>query len=283
VPSGPLGRHSVGGEGLLEGVQERRLILLDRQHVVAAGRDDLRAHRPLRQQRVGGHDAPGERHPVQELAGGGEFLALAGGPQLRQDRLRPVRVRRHQVHPRHVLAPVHVPAGAAQGLAVQRQRIVGRDPGLRQPVLERRLKRRDVERAVHAMQRRHARPPPRGKAERLQQLRLVRPPLSDPLCHRRLPARAAQHRRHRCLQQGDQRHRLVSRPPPVRPPRIGHSRQRRRQRARSCGRAARQRLAPPKHHTLPCTAGLQRYAPTLLLPPSDEKALTDVQTSDAHR
>ena len=248
MPSGPLGRHSVGGKRPRQRVHERRLVLLDRQHVVAPRRDDLRAHLALGEQGVGGHDPPAQRHLRQQLLRRGEFLPLATG-------LRLMGVRRHQVHARHGVpltpGPVEVPAGAPQRLAVQRQRIVGRDPRPCQPATQRRLERGHVQRAVHAVQRRDTGPPPGGKAQRFQQLGRVLLPLGDPLRHRRLPPRAAQHRRHRRLQQRHQGHRFVPWPPPVRPPRISHARQRRRQRTRWGGRPARQRLAPPKHLLLP--------------------------------
>jgi len=65
---------------------QRRLVVLDRQEVVAAGRDDLRAEVALGQQGVRRHHPPFQRQPPERLLGRRQLLAFALGAQLRHGR-----------------------------------------------------------------------------------------------------------------------------------------------------------------------------------------------------
>lgn len=251
-----------GGKRRLQVRQQRRLILFDRQQVVTPARHDLRADFPLRQQGVGRHQPPLQRHRSQNLLGRRQFVAVPRTPQLRQHHPCLVGVDADQMLPRQPL-PMHPP----QRLAVYRYRVGRLHPRLRQPASHRPLERPDVQRLKHSVQRRHARAPPRRQPQCHQQLGLVCQPLPPPLGHRRQAPRSAQHRRHRQLQQRHQRDRRVLRSPPIRLPRVRHVRQGRRQRPRRPLRPFRQRLAHP-----PPPWRLSRRR-TLPLMASDEKTL----------
>src|SRR5947209_4621763 len=66
---------------------QRRLVVLDGEDVIAAGRDDLRADVPLAEQGVAGEDISLHRQDAQQLQGGLVLVGLCMDSQLRPDRL----------------------------------------------------------------------------------------------------------------------------------------------------------------------------------------------------
>src|SRR5215210_365284 len=260
----PSGRRSTciqGGKGRRGVLEQRVLVPIDREEVVAVSRDDLLRDVPLREQGICRHDPPRQRHRPEQRLRGGDLMPLAHRPNLAEHQPGGVRVGRHQIGAGHALRLVlTLRLAASQHFPVEGDRLwPPPGPGLRlcwapqppEPRSQRSLECRHVHLLVQAMERRDTRAAPGRQPQRLQQPGIIVQPFTSPLRYRRLAPRPAQQRRHPQLERRDQRDRLVTRPPSIRPSRVRYPRQRLGQRSRRWRIDNRQRLPLPKHPATP--------------------------------
>ena len=80
---GPLPLLVFPTQARLDVDREPRLVVLDREDVVAAGRDDRLAQVALTEDRVPGDDAPADGHNAEQLQGRLVFVGLGIDAQLR--------------------------------------------------------------------------------------------------------------------------------------------------------------------------------------------------------
>ena len=139
--------------------QEGRLIVLDREEIVAPARHDRLGDRPLRQQRVGGDDPPVQRQRQQQLARRADLVGRVGHRHLPQDHAQPVAQRGEEVGVRRPAFPAPPQRLPVQRSPLRRTRR-GREGAqhLLRPAPQRRLHRRVGDPGEAAMQRRLARP-----------------------------------------------------------------------------------------------------------------------------
>jgi hypothetical protein len=119
----------------------------------------------------------------QHLLGGGQLVPFARAGHLCHNLLRLVRVDRDQMgtwYPRPASS-----GSATQRLAIHRQRLTGLDARLPQPMPQGSLEGNDIQGLEEPMQRGHTRRPPRGQAQRHEQLGRILQPLAAPLGNRR--------------------------------------------------------------------------------------------------
>jgi hypothetical protein len=229
-----------GGKRLGQIGEEGRLILIDWQEVITLPPHDLLTLLALGQQGIAGHQPPDQGHLVQEHARRRQFLAFPDRPNLSEHGLRLVGVGTHQMDAGNLIS-VNPP----QGLAIDRDRVIGRHPGLTKPVPDDPLKGRDIEPFEHPMQRCPTRAASSGKPQSVQQRGIVFAPFTPPLGHGIEAPRPAQDRRDRQLEERDQGKRGILRTPAIGLARIRHGCQGCRQGAGWGRWADRQRLTFP--------------------------------------
>jgi hypothetical protein len=121
--------------------RQRRLIVLDREDIVAAVVDDLLAQVTLAEEGIPGDDASADGQDAEQLQGRLVFVGLGIDPHLRQHRRGRAGVGSDEVLARH-----RTVAAAAQGLAVEgddRRRFVRQAGG--EPTRQGRLESDDIE------------------------------------------------------------------------------------------------------------------------------------------
>lgn len=196
-----MGRASgaSGGKSRRQIGQQRWLVLLHREQVVAPAPDNLGADLSLGLQRIPYHHPPAQTDLGQGRLRGAQFAAFGARPDLGEHRASPQGIHRHQMRAGDPL-PMH----AAQRLAVHCQRFAGCDAAAGQPVAQRPLERRDIELLEHPVQRSDARAAAGSQTQFDQQVGVIRTALPPPLGHGIHTAAATEEGRHRELEQRDQ-------------------------------------------------------------------------------
>ena len=108
-------------EGLDHRLVPRRLVVLERQHIVGAPVAEGLRNPRVAAHGVDGHDAALEHQHLEQCRHGRNLVGLVGHPTLAQDQARLVRPGTHQMQGRH---PPDGVAGAAGHLAVHRHNLV---------------------------------------------------------------------------------------------------------------------------------------------------------------
>jgi len=146
-------------------LQDGRLILLDRDDIVAPAVYDFFAEIPLAKHGVARDDLAAYRQDAQQFQGGFVFVGAGINPHLR-DHCRDVRrVGRQQVHAGHLVA-----GAASQGLAVQGDGVAQVRTALLEPLGQDLFIRANVESAKDIGQGGLARRWPVGEAKDFRQL-----------------------------------------------------------------------------------------------------------------
>jgi hypothetical protein len=147
-------------------LQYRRLILFDRDDIVAPAVDDFCAEIPLAKHGIAGDDLAAHRQNAQQFQGGFVFIGAGVNPHLRDHRRDVRRVGRQQVDAGHLVI-----GAAPQRLAVQGDGVAQVGTALLEPLGQDLFVRADVESAKDIGESCFARRRPMCEAEDFRQFR----------------------------------------------------------------------------------------------------------------